>query len=215
MYSAIYSVVWKSSGRGGKGKAGPGAEEARFRRSSPGAARPRMRRRRQIVPPYCWKHDKAEILVGALDPIRARGVPGDLGGCRPWDGFGGLARGAGVVARGLSRGLPWRAGEANCREGLLQSKSGVAEPTLDCHCGTELEKEPMSFRANPCHSATSRGMTWACFTIRAAMAVKVCFGKIRFNQRFPKCRDGTTAIVQQPAAQIPDRAKPRQMPACP
>jgi hypothetical protein len=25
-------------------------------------------------------------------------------------------------------------------------------------------------------SATSRGMTWACFTIRAAMAVKVWFG---------------------------------------
>jgi hypothetical protein len=27
-------------------------------------------------------------------------------------------------------------------------------------------------------------MTWACFTIHAAMAVKVWFGKLRVNQRF-------------------------------
>jgi hypothetical protein len=33
-------------------------------------------------------------------------------------------------------------------------------------------------------SATSRGMTWVCFTIHAAMAVKVWFGKLRVNQRF-------------------------------
>jgi hypothetical protein len=46
-------------------------------------------------------------------------------------------------------------------------------------------------------------MTWACFTIHAAMAVKVWFGKLRVNQRFLKRNDIAVFAVFNPIVEKP------------